>query len=84
MNDPDVLEKALLDPASVFDQPEEVLVKHELSRDQKIRILERWKYDAILMQTASGENMTGGENDCLDRIMRCLEHLYRQERPPPH
>lgn len=81
MNASEIFSKALLDPTAVFQQPEEILIDHTLTRDQKIQILERWKYDAVLMQTASGENMTGGENDCLDRILRCLEHLHRQEHP---
>ncbi len=40
------LDKALLDPASVFKTPEGVLNSHELSREQKIEILRRWEYDA--------------------------------------
>jgi hypothetical protein len=39
------IEKALLNPASVFDTPEEVLHAKGLSRVQKIEILRRWEYD---------------------------------------
>jgi hypothetical protein len=40
-----VYEKALLDPASAFTSPEQVLTSAELSREQKIEILHRWEYD---------------------------------------
>ena len=44
-----VYEKTLLDPASAFTSPEQVLTSAELSREQKIKILHRWEYDARQM-----------------------------------
>ena len=38
--------KAMLDPTSVFKDPEEVVASDELNLVQKIEILRRWHYDA--------------------------------------
>lgn len=40
------MEKALLDPSSVFASPEEVAERDDLSAEQRIEILRRWSYDA--------------------------------------
>jgi hypothetical protein len=39
------MERALLDPASVFETPEALLLCEALSKQQKIEILRRWEYD---------------------------------------
>ena len=41
------LRKALLNPALVFLGPEDVLKRDELTREQKIEVLRRWKFDAL-------------------------------------
>ena len=69
------LDKALLDPASVFKTPEEVLNSQELSREQKIEILRRWEYEARELEVAEGESMVGSSPDILDQIMRALLKL---------
>ncbi|MBI4228195.1 MAG: hypothetical protein HY693_00590 [Deltaproteobacteria bacterium] len=69
------IDKALLDPASVFKTPEEVLTSDELSRKQKIEILRRWEYDARELQVAEEENMIGTNTDMLSDIMRALLRL---------
>lgn len=40
------LESALMEPASVFDDPTQVSAHAHLTRDQKLAILERWKRSA--------------------------------------
>jgi len=69
------IDKALLDPASVFKTPEEILTSDELSRKQKIEILRRWEYDARELQVAEEENMIGTNSDILGEIMRALLSL---------
>lgn len=69
------IDKALLDPATVFESPDEVLKSEELSREQKISILRRWEYDARQLQVAEEENMIGTNGDILDQIMRALLQL---------
>lgn len=82
------IDKALLDPANVFETPDEVLKAEELSREQKIEILRRWEYDARELQVAEEENMIGTNSDMLGQIMRALLQLdeksevERLERSP--
>ena len=82
------IDKALLNPASVFETPDEVLEAEELSREQKIDILRRWGYDARELQVAEEENMIGTNADILGQIMRALLQLdeksevERLERSP--
>ncbi len=53
------LERAQLDPTAVFPSPEAVVEHPRLSREQKIDILKRWKYDACELEVAEEENMGG-------------------------
>jgi hypothetical protein len=66
------VDRALLDPTSIFAGPEDVFAANALDRDTKIEILRRWGYDALELEVAEEENMTGGEPDILDRIVRAL------------
>jgi hypothetical protein len=71
------LQKALLDPTSVFKHPHDVLNHTELTREQKIEILKRWAYDCKELETASDENMTPIDNgeDHLGTILKALKEL---------
>ena len=70
------LRKAMLDPALVFRGPEDVLEQEELSREQKIEILRRWKFDALQLQVAEEENMGSEQpSDILDRVLQALHAL---------
>jgi hypothetical protein len=71
----DDLARALLDPAAVFDEPEEVLRREDLTREQKILILRRWEYDARELETASDEGMRGESPEILDRVLNALRAL---------
>jgi hypothetical protein len=70
------LERALLDPPSCFDTPEDVVHSPEISPTQKVEILCRWAYDARELAVAEGEGMNGGEtaND-LDAVVAALNQL---------
>lgn len=72
--DPDI-ERALLDPPSVFPTPEAVVTHPALSRGQKIEILQRWEYDAADIAVAVEEGMPGAEETLLRRITLALQHL---------
>ena len=69
------IDKALLNPGTVFETPDGVLKSEELSREQKIEILRRWEYDARELQVAEEENMIGTDTDVLGQIMRALLQL---------
>jgi hypothetical protein len=69
------VEKALLDPGSVFKTPEELLENTELSREQKIEILRRWEYDVRQLQVAEEESMEGPQPVTLDAVLRALRAI---------
>ncbi len=81
------LGKAMLDPTTVFRGPEDVLQRDELTREQKIEILRRWKYDALELQVAEEENMGSEQpSDILDRVLQALRALNAgpdSEHSPP-
>lgn len=69
------MDQALLDPASVFDTPEALLLNPDLSREQKIEVLRRWEYDASEISVAVEEGMPDGDGDLLQRILHALGEL---------
>lgn len=80
------LEKARLDPGSVFSNPEELRDHPGLTQEQKIEILRRWAYDASELAVAEEEGMVGGEPSLIGRILSVLDSLagsYDVEHSPP-
>lgn len=71
------VKKALLNPSSVFKQPDDVVQSNELSRDQKIELLSRWEYDVRQLQVADEESMTAPRPEpvTLDAILKALRAL---------
>ena len=69
------VEKALLDPGLVFKTPDEVLAEKDLSREQKIKILQKWEYDARELEVAEEEGMKGPKLVSLDDVLRALRSL---------
>ena len=72
-------EAALTDPASVYDDPEQVLTDVRLDYESKRAILKSWEADARELMTAEDEAMGGGEPNLLDRVLRSLGRLERSE-----
>lgn len=68
-------EAALLDPASCFVEPEDVLREDRLTPDQKVEILRRWEYDASAAAVAEEEGMATGEPSLVRRILLALNLL---------
>lgn len=68
-------DKALLNPAAVFETPEAVLQQAGLSKEQKIEILRRWEYDASEDSVAEEEGMQAERPLMLRRVMLALEQL---------
>lgn len=69
------LDRALMDPGSIFGSPEAVLQNDSLSEEQKIEVLRRWEYDASENCVAVEEGMPDGETDLLRRILLALGQL---------
>ena len=66
----------MANPALVFHGPEDVLEGDELTREQKIEVLRRWKFDALQLQVAEEENMGSEQpSDILDRVLQALHAL---------
>ncbi len=66
------LERAILDPASCFRRPEDVVLHPSLRLEQKIEILCRWAYDATELAVAEEEGMGGGEPSEIQAVMAAL------------
>ena len=68
-------EKAKLNPAADFKSPQDVASNQQLSRDQKIEILQRWEQGAIAMEVAEEEGMPGPQPKLLQPIREALHTL---------
>ena len=68
-------EKALLDPQSLFDTPQDVVRAPSLSTARKIEILRRWEYNAAEEAVALEEGMPGEESDLLREILLAIGEL---------
>ncbi len=76
--------KAMLDPTMVFKEPKDVVASKELTRDQKIEILRRWKYDAQQLEVAEDEaGMAVRRPEMFDRVVQAL-HTLDLERDTEH
>lgn len=72
---PNWLDRARSDPGSVFEAPEAVLECAELSREDKIRILRSWEYDAAELEVSTEEGMGGPRESLLQRVLEALATL---------
>ena len=52
-------EKLVVDVSKHFATPEALLAESDLSREQKLKLLQQWEYDLDLLQVATEEDMTG-------------------------
>lgn len=77
------LEKAITQPWTVYQTPEEVLTDSRLDDSQKRRVLESWEHDARELAVAEDENMGGGEPNVLDRVLKALATLPPANRERP-
>lgn len=75
------IDDILRDPSAAFSDPCEVLCQARWSRDDKIRVLQQWRYDLVQLQVASSENLVGDTNhgDMLQKIDECLRQLHAEQ-----
>lgn len=69
------IDRAMLDPAGVFKVPSEVLQSSDLTKEQKIKILRQWEYDARQLEVAEEESMIGNNSHLLDQVQKALREL---------
>jgi hypothetical protein len=78
---------ALTDPASTFNSPKNVLLNHDLSKEQKIEVLRRWDYDMREIEVAEEENMQGQDNAEMHEQILAALHILKAyidlEHTPP-
>ena len=70
-------EKTLVDPSTLFKNPQDVVESKDLARDQKIEILRRWEYDIRELQVADEEGMppVSKQSVSLDAVSKALHSL---------
>lgn len=56
---PNRFSKAMNDVSRAFDRPRDIVASHDLSSEQKIKLLKEWEIDLRELQVASEENMAG-------------------------
>ena len=80
------LAKAILDPQSVLDTPQDVLTDEHPTISQRIENLRRWEYDACEVSVAEDEGMLSRDGEMLQQILNALQELVGEintdETPP--
>ncbi len=71
----------LRDPAGVFRSPRDVLDHPNLTREERLAILEQWERDARGLWVAEEEGMAGGEESLLARVRRAIADLGPERSP---
>jgi len=72
------LERALNDPADVFEDPDAVVQHPALTREQKVQILNNWQLDASRLVESEGEGMMGEGAPMLHRVRMALAALMQE------
>jgi hypothetical protein len=87
----DSRQSAAPDPKKQFSSPEILMADKKLSTAEKRKLLEQWKQDLTLEQTATQENMpvqqadgtpapaSGESADLLQRVSDCLRKVSEQD-----
>ena len=81
-----VVSEAIADPSRMFHSPAAVVDARDLSREEKIKILQNWELDAKRLLESADENMTderGRERNQLPDIQKALRSLGSEAALPP-
>jgi hypothetical protein len=77
------LDRAFINPASVFDSPFDVVRHPLLTIDCKREILGRWAWDEYLLGLADSDGMPEGEPSRLGEVRAALRLVTRERSPDP-
>jgi hypothetical protein len=77
------LDRACVNPASVFASPHDIVRHPLLTIDCKCEILVRWAWDEYLVDLADAEGMPEGEPSRLDEVMAALQLVNMARSPDP-
>jgi len=73
------VKEAIANPTKVFGSPLDVVNAAGLTVAEKRGILESWEQEAHLLQTATGENMAGGEPSRIEDVRKAIDMLETLE-----
>lgn len=76
------IDEMVSNPNRHFNAPRDVLRDDDLSYDDKKRILESWKQDAMRLAESTAENMSGGEESDLREVSKTLVELKSMQQAP--
>lgn len=77
------LDRALVNPAAIFDTPQDVVRHPLLTIDCKREILGRWAWDEYLLELADAEGMPEGRPSRLDEVKAALRLVSKEHSPDP-
>ena len=69
------IKEILVNPSKEFAHPSQVVSTPDLSHNEKVKALKQWELDARLLQVASEEGMSGGEQNMLADVKKAQEEL---------
>ena len=76
-----LVDQAIADPSRMFPNPMDVLAAKDLSREEKIKVLQSWEHDAKRLLESADENMTderGRERNQLPEIQKAPRVLDKE------
>jgi hypothetical protein len=69
---------ALQDVAKVYGSPADLLGDDDLTRPQKLKLLQQWDYDLGLLLVAAEENMTGPDSGKTSERLRVVRDAIKR------
>ena len=72
-------DRALIAPEQVFKSPMDIVTTESLTPEQKLKILKHWEANALDLQVATEESMTGPGNSRLGEIRKAVKMLCEIE-----
>jgi hypothetical protein len=73
------VKEAKSNPSKVFGAPMDVVTTPGLTQRERLEILESWEQEARLLQTATAENMAGGEPSRIEDVRKAIDLLTTSE-----
>ena len=72
-------DRALIAPEQVFKSPMDIVTTESMTPAQKLKILKHWEANALDLQVATEESMTGPGNSRLGEIRKAVNMLCEIE-----
>jgi len=69
---------AMQDVAKVYGSPADLLADDDLTRPQKLKLLQQWDYDLGLLLVAAEENMAGPDSGKTSERLRAVRDAIKR------